>query len=897
MASCSHCGTALAAGAQFCSRCGRPASSSSPDMETSPFVGASPRTPSPAPPPSSSAVDRFAPGTMLAERYRIVAALGKGGMGEVYRADDLKLGHSVALKFLPRAFAEDPHLLERFHAEVRNSRQVSHPNVCRVYDIGEFQGLTFLTMEYIDGEDLASLLRRIGRLPPDKAVETSHQICAGLAAAHDTGLLHRDLKPANIMLDGRGRARITDFGLAVAADDIGGRQQFAGTPAYMAPEQRSGAPAGVKTDIYSLGLVLFEMFTGKRAFEDNNLAAWRAPEPVAAQSDARKSTLTRTPVSTSSVSSIDVDPMVKRAILRCLEDDPAKRPASVAQVAAALPGGDPLAAALAAGETPSPEMVAAAGEEIAISVRAATILLCVSLAMLALLVPLSRRGSFIGLAPSVKPREVLEARAADIAKQAGYTVSVGDSYGFFGVPSNYVEWLARRDAKGWYQNLDSIVPDVYRYTYRTSPEWLFAFNSFNNPSASDPPMTVNGMTSTVLDGSGRLISFAAVPPPTDTDLPSGGAPDWPGMFAAGGWNFADFKPVAPHRLPKLAFDARSAWEGTVSGTPVRIEATSLRGKPVLFEVSGPWATFNASSGSNLLSQLAFNFLIFLVLPIFGGIWARRNLNLGRGDPNGATRLSVVVVSVIALNTLLAQHWVAHPSIINAVVANAGLALVFALAVWIAYVAIEPLLRRQAPHLLISWTRLLVGRFRDGMVGRDVLVGCTAAMSIEMIHALANALPRWFPVRNSGISALNPPAHFIGSIFSQVWLAILIPLSIAFTYALVLRRLRKQWIAAVVLYAIVWPLSFNSEGLTLQLTVGSIGTLLFVYIFTQYGLLALAVEIFVENLIYYYPPVLRTSAWYFSGPLIVILLVVAIVIYAYRCAMAGRRLLAPLPDEV
>ena len=172
---------------------------------------------------SSEAIDhgRFAPGDLVAERYRIVGLLGRGGMGEVYRADDLRLGQPVALKFLPATLARDPMQLARFHAEVRLARQVSHPNVCRVYDIGEADGRHFLSMEYVDGEDLASLLRRIGRLPQDKAVEIARQLCAGLAAAHERGVLHRDLKPANVMLDGRGQVRITDFGLAALADDDG----------------------------------------------------------------------------------------------------------------------------------------------------------------------------------------------------------------------------------------------------------------------------------------------------------------------------------------------------------------------------------------------------------------------------------------------------------------------------------------------------------------------------------------------------------------------------------------------------------------------------------------------------------------------------------------------------
>jgi serine/threonine-protein kinase len=221
---------------------------------------------------SSSSFDsidnaRFTPGTMLAGRYRIISLLGRGGMGEVYRADDLKLGQPVALKFLPETLSTDGATLARFHREVRVARQVSHRNVCRVYDIGEIDGQHFLSMEFIKGEELASLLRRIGRLPADKAVEISRQLCAGIAAAHDNNVLHRDLKPANVMIDSDGNVRVTDFGLAGLAEEIHSDEVRAGTPAYMAPEQLSGEDVSVKSDIYSLGLVLYEVFTGKRAFE------------------------------------------------------------------------------------------------------------------------------------------------------------------------------------------------------------------------------------------------------------------------------------------------------------------------------------------------------------------------------------------------------------------------------------------------------------------------------------------------------------------------------------------------------------------------------------------------------------------------------------------------------
>ena len=173
---------------------------------------------------------------MLGGRYRIVERLGRGGMGEVYRADDLKLGQAVALKFLPAELDRDSARLMQLHNEVRMARQVSHPNVCRVYDIDEVDRHTFISMEYVDGEELASILRRFGRFSPDRAIELGRQICAGLAAAHERGVIHRDFKPANVMIDGSGKVRIADFGLA----GLAGEALRAGTPAYMAPEQIAG---------------------------------------------------------------------------------------------------------------------------------------------------------------------------------------------------------------------------------------------------------------------------------------------------------------------------------------------------------------------------------------------------------------------------------------------------------------------------------------------------------------------------------------------------------------------------------------------------------------------------------------------------------------------------------
>src|SRR4051812_43354370 len=350
---------------------------------------------------------RFLPGTLLGGRYRIIALLGRGGMGEVYRATDLTLGQSVALKFLPEQASQNQALLERFHGEVRIARQVSHPNVCRVYDIGEVDGTPFISMEYVDGEDLASLLQRIGRLPGDKALEAARKICAGLAAAHDRGIIHRDLKPQNIMLNKRGEVLIMDFGLAGLADQLSGAEVRNGTPAYMAPEQLKGAEVTARSDIYSLGLVLYELFTGKRPWEATTL-----PDLISQQESAQLTSI--------SAIATDVDPSVEKVIRRCLDPDPARRPGSSLSVSAALPGGDPLAAALAAGETPSPELVASAGKTEGLERRYS--IPCLGLMIVCLFgnTLIHERNYVIPRAQLERPPDVLARDSRDVASVFGY---------------------------------------------------------------------------------------------------------------------------------------------------------------------------------------------------------------------------------------------------------------------------------------------------------------------------------------------------------------------------------------------------------------------------------------------------------------------------------------------
>jgi len=275
-------------------------------------------------------------GAVLAGRYRIVAPAGRGGMGEVYRADDLKLDETVAIKILPGEVGNDPLRLSRLLNEVRTARQVAHPNVCRVYDVVEADGRHFLTMEYIEGDTLAARLAARGPLPPDEALAIAGQLASGLAAAHERGILHRDLKPSNVMIDGRGVARITDFGLAEAAAVVRGLMSREGTPAYMAPEALAGEEVTPQSDLHSLGLVLYEVVTGRPAFPGAT-----AQEILERRRQPPPSPLTLAP---------RTDPRLARLILRCLEPDPRLRPASARIVAGALPGGGALGAAAAAAQ-------------------------------------------------------------------------------------------------------------------------------------------------------------------------------------------------------------------------------------------------------------------------------------------------------------------------------------------------------------------------------------------------------------------------------------------------------------------------------------------------------------------------------------------------------------------
>ena len=881
MAACASCQSEVPEDARVCPAC---AARLPADLPTDLFDAdtvAPPRAARPSPRPasrprshdsgalSSSGVDhgRFEPGTILASRYRIVARLGQGGMGEVYRADDLRLAQPVALKFLPATVERDPVRLGQFHGEVRLARQISHKNVCRMYDIGEVDGLPFLTMEYVDGEDLSTLLRRIGRLPADKALDIARQLCAGLAAAHERGVLHRDLKPANVMIDGRGQVRITDFGLAAVAGEV--ERVREGTPAYMAPEQLSGQGVSVQSDLYALGLVLYEVFTGRRAYAATSIA-----ELLRQHQDAA--------IVPPAAVVPDLDPAVERAILWCLEADPARRPKTALGVAASLPGGDPLAAALAAGETPSPEMVAAAGQRQAATRAAVAMATAGILALLAAGIALHARQQLSNRIPFDKPPAVLADRAQQALAALGYAEAPVDTHWGFYVDGDQLRYVREHPEYAGAGDPFATRPHGALFFHRGSPRSLMPYSPVGAVSVNDPPLVVSGMTLVTVDPAGRLDGVHVIPP---QHAPAASPPpptDWDTLFRLAALDKARFVPAAPEWLPRGQADARMAWTGTLAERPqlpVRLEAASWQGRVTFFQIVWPWTRAarmqeaESTPGQRLLTGV--NVTFFLCLLIVAVVASRRNVRAGRGDHRGALTLVTLAFAGQMTAWLFNDPHSADPQLeLNRFFSAVGEALFAGGLLYAMYLALEPAVRRYWPDSLLGWTRLLHGRIADARVGRDVLAGVAGGAAILLLLAvrwpLQAALGYQGRIAEAGnLRVYEGPAYVVGlfasilsfqSVFNAMWCV--------FAIVVIKRLLRQVWLVAA---AASLLFTFVASG---QIFVGQPGHLwlnfliaaaivsVIVGLALRVGLLAAVATFVTVNWTTHMPWTIETGRWDF-----------------------------------
>jgi serine/threonine protein kinase len=270
---------------------------------------------------SATALVQLSPGTSIGSRYEIIRLLGQGGMGAVYQAHDKELERQVAIKVIRADMAANPEILQRFKQELILARQITHKNVIRIFDLGQADGIKFITMEYIEGENLQGVLRRKKKLEPAEAANILAQVCRALEAAHNEGVIHRDLKPQNIMLDKSGRAYVMDFGIARSMLGAGMTQTGAliGTPDYMSPEQAKGQTLDARSDLFSIGIIFYEMLSGQVPFDADTTMGklWKRTNEPARPLDELDKTIPR-PLS-------DI-------VRKCLEIEPQKRFASAGEL-------------------------------------------------------------------------------------------------------------------------------------------------------------------------------------------------------------------------------------------------------------------------------------------------------------------------------------------------------------------------------------------------------------------------------------------------------------------------------------------------------------------------------------------------------------------------------------
>ncbi|HEX4440691.1 MAG TPA: serine/threonine-protein kinase, partial [Thermoanaerobaculia bacterium] len=712
----------------------------------------------------------------------------------------------------------------------------------------------------------------------------ARDLCEALVAAHAAGVIHRDIKPDNVLIASDGRVVLADFGVAAAS--IGDPGEVSGTPAYMAPEQLAGKGASVRSDIYALGLVLYELSTGKKAFDASTFEELRrkhAEDPPSAPSQV----------------SPGFDPAVERVILRCLEKDPAARPGSAAQVAAALPGGDPLAAAIAAGETPSPEMVAAAGGRGAISPAVARLLLlglALAIGLALVITPRANVASFAGLE---KPPEVLRERAEEVLRSVNGG-KAADFANWFRTDYDFLRWARAHGGIAGDLSRDAVV-----FVYRQAPAPLFPALAETGPfpsptvDSSNPAPVVPGMAEVRLDGRGRLIHLAVVPPQLTNQETAVPETDWGLLFRQAGLDPSRFSRVEARWSPPGYATERAAWEGPHPDRPgvtMRVEAASYRGLPVSYLWIGPWTTPAKDAKNEEVSrpqEILFEIMLFACF-LGGALLARHNVRAGRGDRRGAGRLAAIVGGLIMAMWILGGHhvrtaaegWLFLEAFSNA----AGTAVIY----WVVYLALEPFARRLWPQMLISWARALSGRWSDPLVGRDLLIGAAVGGASGLIEPFGQLfLRRLRADAPLPLSFEGPPPRLgtsLAELMSSAVASTFWILGIVLVLVLVRRVLKKGWLAGAVvsvLFALILLGSTPMDPLIFVWPLLLVGILVATTV--RFGLLAAIVAGFSQRAFSHFVYSAEPSNWTFFASMIPLALVAALAVWATRTALAGKPL--------
>jgi serine/threonine-protein kinase len=809
-------------------------------------------------------------------------------MGEVYAAEDTTLGRAVALKFLPAERQGSDWRLHLAH-EVAIAQRVSHPNVCRIHEIGGFEDRVFLSMELIQGETLQQVLSRsLGQLTLNEKLRIAHDLCDGLGAIHRQGILHCDFKPSNVMLESSERAIVTDFGLATAAA-LGG-SRGSGTPEYMAPEQMAGGGSTFRTDIYALGLVLHEIFVGGR-WKASQSPAW----PAASEADSK----------------------IREAVLRCLQENPEDRPGSPEEAAALLPP-RPFVLSHTDDWLVPPETLLVSPRYrprpwVARALFAAVVL---ALALVPILAP---RAQIASLVEFPEPPVVLAAKAREHLVFLGYGETSRDRlYGFSFQPHGSALGSERGSAVG--------NPSPVQFWYRQSSALLTplepgsAFRLYE-----DPPSTAAGTVGVHLDERGRLRALDAEPDGS-SDYGPWPEPAWQRLFSAAGFASESFEEVVPAWTPPVFADVRRAWlerSPPPGQAAFRIEAAAFHGRPVALRVMQQEAgragldavslpVGNAVSASEpWLARLISSLWFFSVLAA-GVFLAPRNLLRRRADRQAAFRLALFVfISRVLVAALGADHrrGFAEVEILQGHLAQA---LYMATLVWIIYVALEPYARFWWPQQTASWVRLLYGRWRDPLVGRDLLVGTLFGLGAVLGSQLFPWLLSWFGFGPSRPDRLGLLAWQVGlegalpqlealrglrhtlsmAVFSLVHgtlVAFIAVVGIVLLRRLIRHPLLSRSLALALLTMVLLPSAHPSVP---DLLAAVIGGVVWLAMLIRFGFLFAVTSTSVSWLLSSIPLTLDPASWYAPGSTIVLVSVLVLAGLGFFVSLEREKVVPP-----
>jgi len=597
-----------------------------------------------------------------------------------------------------------------------------------------------------------------------------------------------------------------------------------------------------------------------------------------------------------------VDRAIDRIVEQCLDPDPKARPISALAVAAALPAQDSLQVAIAAGETPSPEMVARSGAHEGLRPR--TALLCTSsvFVTLTLFAMLSGRASLIERGRLDKSLDSLDESAQRILSSLGYAGSRQDhAHGFF-FTGPFLRSQREPSSDG---DRVSAVPPPLAYWYRDSPG-PFQPRTFlccdlvpGQVGMWQPPIHMPGERLVVLDRLGQLRHLQVVPEPVDRGERRERPTNWPGIFAAAGLSINEFQSTRPQHTPSFFADERAAWQRTVQSdrtVQMTVEAAALGGRLVFFDCGDGFAS--GETGERPQSPPAqyagdvINAILIVLVTTLGVAFAFRNVRRRRSDRRGAFRLLAAGYLIDILTWVLLADHVPEPKYeLRLVEMAASWASLRAVVLWVAYVAIEPYVRRRWPHGMVSWSRLLAGRFTDPKLAGDILVGVTSGCATALLFQLNQAFIRpWVDL--GPLSAMRGPRHSVGLWLADLHSSVVLAFLTLVLFVLLRTVLRRDSLAIAAVSIIQGAAAASASLLTG--VVMAVQYLLVLLFLVRFGFVTIATGIFVYTVLVSFPITANLYIWY-AGTSLSALLSVAVIATAACWSTIGRQRL--IRDEL